>query len=577
AFMPEYKREKILSETMYIFIPLAHRLGLYNIKSEMENIWMQFNEPHEYVRIQGILDGIVADKSDNINRLVRELGQITEKAGIKARILKRLKTPYSIWRKMERQNVPFEEIFDIYAVRIIFEPKEGVSERELCWSIFSQITERYKYNPARVRDWVSEPKVNGYESLHLTVMFLGIWIEVQIRSERMNSIAERGLAAHWAYKDGSSAGSPDADMDRWLKYVQDILENPDANALQFLDNIHKELLTSEIFVFTPTGESRSLPKGATALDFAFYIHSQIGRHAIAAKVNMKLVTLSTVLSNGDQVEIITSDSALPKREWLDFLSTSKARSCLVSALSETGQNNVRKGRELLTEQLAMRGIRVHTRVMRKLLDYYKIGGGKDELYTKIAIGLIDLADLDTVLKTNARERDVQMWGFKLLTPVSQGKVDKKQQFLLSENVDAGTISFRTSDCCHPIPGDTVMGVIGADGIVTIHKTTCQNYINIASTQGGSLVAVRWSRQFVMSFLARIAIGGIDRIGVLGDISDKISNLLSINIRKISIEAHDEIFEGYIDLYVHDRSALDNVIKALSEIKGMEKVNRIEID
>ena len=566
-YMPEYKREKILSETMYIFIPLAHRLGLYNIKSEMEDVWMQYNEPLEYKRIDGELERLMDSKGADIENFVSEVDSMLAGSGINARIIKRLKSPYSIWRKMQTKHIPFEQIFDTYAVRIIFEAKEGSSEREQCWQIFSQITGRYHYNPNRVRDWVSEPKVNGYESLHVTVMYMGMWIEVQIRSERMNSIAERGVAAHWAYKQGQPSGQGDVSMDRWLKYVQEILENPDANALQFLDNVHQELLTSEIYVFTPTGESRSLPKGSTALDFAFSVHSQIGCHAIAAKVNMKLVTLSTVLRNGDQVEIITSESAKVKREWLEFLKTSSARGAVIDALKDMSKDNVSRGMNMLREELSKRGIQMQTRVIRKLIDSYKITGGKDDLYNKIGIGLIDLADLDTVLKTNAKQRSVQMWGFKLLSNNSKKLADQLK----------GEIAYHASECCHPIPGDKIGGVLEDDGSITIHKTSCPMYTNLAATKGDRIVAVRWSKHFMMSYLARITISGIDRMGILHEITNQLSNKLGINLRKISIEAHDEIFEGYIDLYVHDRADIDNIISSFAKISGIEKVSRADIE
>ena len=566
-YMPEYKREKILSETMYIFIPLAHRLGLYNIKSEMEDVWMQYNEPLEYKRIDGELERLMDSKGADIENFVSEVDSMLAGSGINARIIKRLKSPYSIWRKMQTKHIPFEQIFDTYAVRIIFEPNENFSEREQCWYIFSQITGRFHYNPNRVRDWVSEPKVNGYESLHVTVMYMGMWIEVQIRSERMNSIAERGVAAHWAYKQGQPSGESDNTMDRWLKYVQEILENPDANALQFLDDVHQELLTSEIYVFTPTGENRSLPKGSTALDFAFSIHSQIGCHAIAAKVNMKLVTLSTVLRNGDQVEIITSESAKVKREWLEFLKTSSARGAVIDALKDMSKDNVSRGMNMLREELAKRGIQMQTRVIRKLIDSYKITGGKDDLYNKIGIGLIDLTELDTVLKTNAKQRSVQMWGFKLLS-----KNSKK----LAEQLK-GEIAYHASECCHPIPGDKIGGVLEDDGSITIHKTSCPMYTNLAATKGDRIVAVRWSKHFMMSYLARITISGIDRMGILHEITNQLSNKLGINLRKISIEAHDEIFEGYIDLYVHDRADIDNIISSFAKISGIEKVSRADIE
>ena len=569
GFMPEYKREKILSETMFIFIPLAHRLGLYNIKSEMEDVWMQYNEPLEYQKIDAELERTMEAKGADIERFVKEVDSMLRSKGINARIIKRLKSPYSIWRKMQTKHIPFEQIFDIYAVRIIFDPANGdISERNQCWQILTMLTERFFYNQSRNRDWVSNPKVNGYESLHGTVMYMGMWIEVQIRTERMNAIAERGVAAHWAYKQGVFVNEGENGINRWLKSVQDILENPDANALQFLDEVHKELLTSEIYVFTPSGESRSLPKGSTALDFAFDIHTQIGCHAIAAKVNMKLVNLSTVLSNGDQVEIITSESAKVKREWLEFLKTISARNAVIDALKDMSKDNVQRGMNMLREELGKRNIQMQTRVLRKLIDSYKVTGGKEELYNKIGIGLIDLTDLDTVLKTNAKQRNVQMWGFRLQD------VNSKQ---IKKQIDENSVVFHASDCCHPIPGDKVGGVLDGENIITIHKTSCPVYTNIAATQGNKLVAVRWSKHFMMSYLARISISGIDRMGMLSDITNQLSNKLGINLRKISIEAHDEIFEGYIDLYVHDRADIDNIIESFSKINGIEKVTRADIE
>ena len=567
-YMPEYKRMKILSETMYIFIPLAHRLGLYNIKSEMEDVWMQYNEPIEYQRIDDELESTMSVKGAYIERFVAELGAMLKNEGVSARIVKRLKSPYSIWRKMQTKHIPFEQIFDTYAVRIVFVPNGGSSEADQCWTIARKITCTYPSNENRNRNWVDTPKVNGYEALHRTVMYMGMWIEVQIRTERMNAIAERGVAAHWAYKQGIFITEGDSNLNHWLKFVQDVLENPDANALQFLDDVHKELLASEIFVFTPKGESRSLPKGSTALDFAFNIHTHIGCHAIAAKVNMKLVNLSTVLANGDQVEIITSESARVKLEWLDFLKTIYARNAVLAALKEMNKDSVSRGMSMLREALAQRNIKMHTRVLRKMMDYYDIKGGKEVLYNKIGIGLIDLAELDTVLKTNAKQRNVQMWGFKL------GETNSKE---VLRHIDEEHVSFHASDCCHPIPGDKVGGVLEKENFIVIHKTSCPVYTNIAATRGNRLVSVRWSKHFMMSYLARISISGIDRMGMLSDITNVLTNKFGINLRKISIEAHDEIFEGYIDLYVHDRNDIDNIIAAFSKINGIEKVDRIDIE
>ncbi|MBQ0024319.1 MAG: bifunctional (p)ppGpp synthetase/guanosine-3',5'-bis(diphosphate) 3'-pyrophosphohydrolase [Bacteroidales bacterium] len=577
-FMPEYKRDKILSETMYIFIPLAHRLGLYSIKSEMENIWLQYREPDAYRSITEKLNEVLLERGEFIDTFIKPIKEDLDKAGYKYTILKRLKTPYSIWKKMYNKNIPFEQIYDIFAVRIIFEVRPDYSERDQCWYIFSMITNRYQYKQDRTRDWVKEPKSNGYEALHLTVMGPGgNWIEIQIRSERMNSIAERGLAAHWLYKQGGADSESDSEIERWLKRVREILESPDANALQFLDDFHMELVNSDIFVFTPKGEQRKLPKGATALDLAYDIHTQIGHHAIAAKVNQRLMPLSQELKNGDQVAIITSESAGPKREWLSFLKTSKAKDMVISALKDSTKDNAKEGMRLLQAELEARGISAMSRVLKKLISYYEVNGGKEELYSKIGIGLIDLSDLDKALKLNEERRSVQMWGVKLLNPIRNlGKIDKKHDYILEEDINDGTISFNIAECCSPIPGDTVIGFEEQDGSVTIHKKSCPVANNLASKEGHKIIPVKWSKNFKMSYLTRIAINGIDRIGILNDITRTISLILSVNMRKLVIESHDEIFEGTIDLYVHNTEDLEKLIKSLKKVKGVESVKRYEV-
>ncbi|MDD2595261.1 MAG: RelA/SpoT family protein [Bacteroidales bacterium] len=579
-FMPDYKRDKILSETMYIFIPLAYRLGLYSIKSEMENIWLQYREPDAYAEIEDKLDEVMKERSDSIEKFIEPINEALVAAHFKVRILKRLKTPYSIWKKMETKHIPFEQIYDIYAVRIIFEAKQGISEADQCSQIKNLITDKYYIKPDRTRDWITNHKSNGYEALHITIMGPGgNWIEVQIRSERMDAIAERGVAAHWLYKRGNDAKEEsDREIDIWLKHVREILENPDANALQFLDDFHKELITSDIYVFTPKGESKSMIKGATALDFAYSIHSHIGNKAIAAKVNQKLQPLSYVLSSGDQIEIITSETGKPKRAWLDFLKTNKAKNMVMDALKDDTKNNIKEGMILLKNKLEEHKVSVQNRVLKKLLDYYKITSGKEELYNKIGMGIIDLSDIEKALKTNAERRNVQMWGVKLLSPIiNLGKIDKKQDYELKENIDDGTISFVTAECCSPIPGDKVVGFIGDEGRVIIHKKSCPVATNIAAKEGDRIVSVKWSKHYMMSYLARISVNGIDRVGVINELTRVISLVLGVNMRKIFIETHDEIFEGYIDLYVHTTDDLDKLIKDLNRIKGVESVKRIDIN
>ena len=577
-FMPEYKRDKILSETMYLFIPLAHRLGLYSIKSEMENIWLKYREPVAYATIERQLGDIMSERGALIDDFIAPIRRELDKAGYKYTLLKRLKTPYSIWKKMTAKNIPFEQIYDIYAVRIIFEPRPGLSEREQCWYIFTIITGLYQYKPDRTRDWVDKAKPNGYEALHLTVMSkTGNWVEVQIRSERMNAIAERGIAAHWLYKEAGQSSESENEIDNWLKQVREILENPDIDAMRFLDEFHQELITSSIYVFTPLGETKSLPKGSTALDFAYNIHSEVGNHAIAAKVNQRLVPLSQPLTNGDQVEVITSENAKPKREWLEFLTSSRAKTQVMDFLKADKKNSIKEGMQILDRKLDERGISERSRVIKKLIDYYKVSGGKDELYNKIGVGVIDLSDLDKALRTNAERRSVQMWGVKLLNPLTNGIFDKKQEFLLQEDIDQGTISFNIAECCSPIPGDSVVAFIQDDGTVTIHKKSCHVANDLASKEGHRIVSAKWSKHFMMSYLARISLEGIDRVGVLSDLTRVISLVLGVNMRKLHIETHDEIFEGFIDLYVHNTDDLDKLIRALSKVKGIERVKRVDIN
>jgi GTP diphosphokinase / guanosine-3',5'-bis(diphosphate) 3'-diphosphatase len=600
-FMPDYKKDKILSETMYIFIPLAHRLGLYSMKSEMENIWLKNREPEAYKEIQNKLDELILERSDAMDKFIEPISNALKNSGYIYRIVKRTKTPYSIWHKMETKGIPFEQIFDLYAVRIIFEPKRSEEERTQCWHIYALVSGIYTSKTDRIRDWVTKPKSNGYEALHCTVMSpIGNWVEIQIRSERMNAIAEKGVAAHWMYKkqDASGTTSNDNEMDHWLDMVRDVLNNPDVNALEFLDRFHDSLLDSEIYVFTPKGESKSLPKGSTALDLAYSIHSEIGNKAIAAKINLKLAPLSTVLRNGDQVEIITAESQKPKREWLDFLKTGKARSIVYDAIRDEIQATLVKGREILEKELAKYGVKLQNRVIKKLLEAFKMNN-KDELYNKIAVGLINLDDLENILKKNKQSKNVIYWTLQLFKnkkedgedeedeeksdnelstegSSSKLKINKNRDYILSENPLEHTLSYITADCCYPIPGDNVVGFMEDDGSVIIHKKTCPHAIDLASKYGDRIVNAKWSKHTVLSSLARIRILGVDRIGILNEVTKYITLVLNINIRKVLIETHDGIFEGFIDCYVHSIEDLDLLIKHLKVIKGIESVTRVDI-
>jgi len=580
--MPERKQDKILSETMYIFIPLAHRLGLYSIKSEMENIWLKFRQPEQYQDISRRIQEYSQAKGGSIDNFIEPISKLLEQARYKFTITKRIKTPYSIWKKMQTKGIPFEEIYDLFAVRIVFTPKKGSSERKQCWDIYSLISEDYLSNTDRIRDWVSTPKSNGYEALHCTLMSpQGGWVEVQIRTVRMDAIAEKGVAAHWNYK-GDKITSPEKDMDSWLNMVREVLENPDVNALEFLDNFHSGLMSKEIYVFTPAGEAKRLEKGSTVLDFAYAIHSEIGSRAIAAKVNLKLVPISYVLRNGDQVEIITADSQKPQREWLEFAKTAKARNIILSSLKGDIKDSIKRGQEKLEKELDKLGIKQHIRVLKKLIAEFKVSN-KDELYSKIGSGFIDLSNLEEILRKNKENKLVQFWNLQFFSGKEKpegngenGKIDKHKDYLLKENPIDKTLTYKVAECCSPIPGDPIIGFVDEDGQVVIHKKVCPIAISLASTNGGNIINAKWTKHTILSFLARIELKGIDRLGIVNEITKYITLILSVNIRKIFFETHDGVFYGYIDLYVHNTNDLDEIITNIEKIKGIESATRVDI-
>ena len=601
--MPERKKDKILSETMYIFIPLAHRLGLYELKSEMENIWLEYREPDAYISISRNMENIVREKEVAISKFIDPIANVLDNNGIKYSISKRTKTPYSVWRKMENKGIPFSEIYDLYAVRIIFEPSDKQSERNQCWDIYTRISELYISKTDRIRDWVSSPKSNGYEALHCTLMSnQGNWIEVQIRTSRMNEVAEKGIAAHWSYK-GVKVNKSELEMDRWLNMVSDVLNNPNANAIEFLDRFHDGLLTSEIYVFTPKGDSKPVAKGSTALDFAYSIHSEIGNRAIAAKVNLKLVPLSFILRNGDQVEIVTSENNRAQREWLEFVKTSKAKSAIYDSLKGDHKEAIHQGQIILENELDKYGVKPQQRVFKKLQLAYNVNS-KEELYIKVYTGLVDLSNLESVLKNNTENKLVKYWNLQFFSKGNKDKeeeedkdkdkdkkereqenkkrenqkpnIDKKKDYLLKENLTDNTLTYKVAECCNPIPGDTVIGFLDKNNNVTVHKKTCPIAISLAAREGGNIVNAKWTKHTVLSFLCKVEIKGIDRLGIVSEITQYITKILNVNIRKIHFETHDAIFEGYLELYVHNSEDLDDMIKNVLKIKGVDFIKRVNV-
>ena len=560
-FMPDHKRDKILSETMFVFIPLAHRLGLYSVKSEMEDIWLRYKEPEAFNQISELINRNITDKDLAINDFIKPIDEAMKAAGFKYEIRKRVKTPYSIWKKMKTKGVSFDQIFDLYAVRIIFDAEGNTkeSEREQCYHVFSLITSIYKYKPDRMRDWVNAPKSNGYEALHCTLMSnAGFWVEVQIRTERMNEIAEKGIAAHWAYKKDGFGGENVSEMDKWITKVKEILVSPDVNALELLDLIHHDLVQSEIMIFTPKGEQRSIEKGATALDFAYAIHSQIGNKAIAAKVNLRLVPLSHVLRTGDQVEIITAENEVPKREWLQFVKTSKARKAILDSIKSQRQTYIKIGKKMLEKRLQEIGKTLTDKVIVSLMEEFEIFDSKpNDMYFKIGCGAISLDGLEDMLK--------KYFG-----------INRESYFVIS-NSDVNH-KYILATCCTPILGESVVGFKSSDGTITVHTRTCKNANSLAAKFGDKIVTVKWDMDSNSgsSYLARISLKGTDRMGMINDITRLTSKDLNVNIRRFNLGAEDGIFDGFIDLYVHDIDDLENLIMKLKNIKGIESVARTEL-
>jgi guanosine-3',5'-bis(diphosphate) 3'-pyrophosphohydrolase len=584
--MPPNKQMKIAGETAYLYAPLAHRLGLYAIKTELEDLSLKYHHPKIYEEIGKKIKDKEKGRLAIINQFSLPIIQKLEENNIKYDINGRPKSIASIWNKMQKKNVPFEEVYDLLAIRITFEPKPRIPEKTMCWNIYSLITDIYIPKPDRIRDWVSQPKANGYEALHATVMGPhGKWVEIQIRSTRMDEIAERGYAAHWKYK---SDNTHESELDKWIKKIREMLENPQSNALEFLDEFKMNLFASEMIVFTPKGHIKTLPTESTALDFAYDIHTEIGNKAIGAKVNYKLVPVSHRLSSGDQVEILTSDKQKPQAEWLAFANTAKAKSSIKDALKAETKNRIEKGKKILEKELKEFNLLPSSRVFKKLLPAYEVIT-KDELYSKIGTGLISLDDLKKVLRKKTKKKLIKYWELQFSKSeksetdeevdeniqVEKEKFDYKRPFILRENIDETKSLYDIAKCCKPIPGDDVIGYKTPNENIVIHKSKCPKAIKLMSSEGNRIVSTKWTTYKILSFLARIRIMGIDKIGMFNEISNVISKELKANMRTVNIEVHDGIFDGVLDLYVHNTQDLNNLIMNLSKIKGVDSVRRVE--
>lgn len=572
--MPKHKQMKIASETIYLFAPLAHRLGLYTIKTEFEDLSLKYRFPDEYNQIKQKLADTELQRLQFIEKFNPPIIEKLKENNIEFEISGRVKSVYSIWKKMKRKQVSFEEIYDLFAIRIVFKPSPLIPEKSQCWHVYSLITDIYKPKPDRIRDWVNIPKANGYEALHCTVMGPeGVWAEVQIRSERMNEIAERGFAAHWKYKaEGKGGGEArDHELDQWLVKLREALNSPSEDAVEFMDNFKLNLQVSEIVVFTPNGESKTMPKGATVLDFAYDIHSKIGNRAIGAKVNYKITPLYAELHTGDQIEILTSQNAHPQVEWLDHITTAKARTHIKQFLKRDGENNIVRGQELFEAEMKKLGVPLQARVFRKVLPAYH-SSSKDEFYSKLGAGIIRLDGLDKILKQNSASKIMKYWTLQFANPFrflgSTSNEDHSKK-------ESDEYQYVMAECCNPIPGDEVVGFKTDDGKVEVHKKNCHNAVKLSAQYGDRIVPAKWSSEKVMSYLAVIEVRGIDRVGILYDLAKVISGELNVNIRELHIHSHDGIFEGTISLYVRSSEDLKVIMDKVRSAKGVEKVNRTE--
>ena len=574
--MAPNKQYKIAGETLYIYAPLAHRLGLFAIKSELEDLSFKYEHPAAYARIRELIKESEARRTEIYKKFSAPIHQKLRELGLKYEAKARMKTVYSIWNKMEKKQVPFEEIYDIYAMRIIFDCDDPDKEKLTCWNIYSIITDLYRLHPDRTRDWISVPKANGYQALHITVMGPdGNWIEVQIRSRRMDEIAEKGFAAHWKYKIGD--GEEESELNVWLRTIKDILDNPEPSAIDFLDTLKLNLFASEIVVFTPKGELLTLPNNSTVLDVAFELHSQLGLHCIAGKVNHKLVPLSHKLKSGDQVEVLTSNSQQPKAEWVNFLATAKAKTRLRAALRKSQQPVIAEGKKIFVEFLQKHSLVATNEVVTKILGMLHLSN-REELY--LALGGNEVTLNDNIAKQLARQ-DSQ----SLLSKIFRRKSSAKKTAETQESVEIDTAAtyilkhdehganFKIADCCCPIPGDEVLGFIDENNEVVVHALDCPRASVLKAGYGSRIVSTQWD---VSSgkFLATVHIEGLDRFGILQELTQMISTNMSIDIRKLNIEAQEEVFSCELVVLIEDSQVVTDLCNKINKINGVKRVSRV---
>lgn len=578
-FMQVNKQYKIAGETLYIYAPIAYRLGLSRIKTELENLSFKYEHPEEYARIEKKIEKTSQERDILYEEFTRPICEQLDSMGYKYHITGRVKSPYSIWNKMQKKHVAFEDIYDILAVRIIFEPREGKDENNECFNIYIALTKLYNAHPDRLRDWVNKPRTNGYKALHATFMSQrGEWIEVQIRSEKMNEVAERGIAAHWKYKSLGESSNDDQ-LDNWLHTIKEILDDPQPNALDFLDTIKLNLYATEIFVFTPKGEIKTMPQNCTALDLAYSIHTFLGNHCIGAKVNHKLVPINHQLQSGDQVEILTSNAPRVEEKWLSFVTTAKARSKIQAALRRQQRLLQNEGESKLAQFLEQEGLGNYMGNVEKIWKLHKLND-REELMLAIGKGSIVLGNDDKdALLGNKKFSFQSLFSFNRdkkkdeSNSVTQHEnIDRKKPInLTDENLKS---SYIIADCCHPIPGDDILGYYDDEKHIVIHKRNCPVADTIKSSHGDRILAAKWEMHKQLYFVVPIMIKGIDDMGVLHEITSIIYQQLNANIQKMNIESNDGIFEGTFWINVHDVEDVSNICENLKKIKNIKTIARI---
>ncbi|WP_297144039.1 RelA/SpoT family protein [uncultured Prevotella sp.] len=585
ASQPANKQYKIAGETMYIYAPLANRLGLNKIKTELEDLSFKYEHPDEYNYIKNKLADTQAQRDTLFAKFTGPIREALDRMGIQYELKARVKSPYSIWNKMQNKHVTFEEIYDILAVRIIYTPKVRSEEINECFKIYVAISQIYKSHPDRLRDWVNHPKANGYQALHVTLMSKqGKWIEVQIRSDHMDEVAEQGFAAHWKYKEGDNENvDDDSELNNWLSTIKEILDDPQPDAMDFLDTIKLNLFASEIFVFTPKGEIKTMPAGCTALDFAFQIHTFLGSHCIGAKVNHKLVPLSHHLQSGDQVEILSSKSQHVQPSWINFVSTAKAKQKVMAILRRDNRETQKKGEQILDDWLKKNGLEMTTPVLNKLCEFHDMQKHED-LFLAIGRRTILLGDKDVeeLLEKKKKNETTSSWlkyvPFFGHSEKKEGKKDnffivgegfnkKKPVIINEENIS----QFIFPACCHAIPGDDILGYIDNKNRIEIHRRDCTVANKLKAAYGKRILDAKWDMHKVMFFDATIEIRGIDRKRMLHDVSEVISDKLDVNIHKMTIESNEGIFDGQIEIRVHDR---DEVKKIMGELRKIEDIKEV---